>query len=56
MGHGIAKTLWNSLIELTKNQDLRTIKIIADPKSVAYQWYMKLGFEETGWVELSKEI
>lgn len=56
MGKGIAKMLWEKTEQYAKEQNLEDIKMIADPESSAYQWYMKLGFEETGWVEIIRKI
>lgn len=56
MNKGIAKALWNKILEYCKEENITEIKMIADPKSVAYQWYKKLQFTETGWVELALKL
>lgn len=56
MNKGLAKILWNKIIEYCKQEHIKEIKMIADPKSIAYQWYKKLQFNETGWVELSLKL
>ncbi|PIY16967.1 hypothetical protein CO112_01940 [Candidatus Dojkabacteria bacterium CG_4_9_14_3_um_filter_150_Dojkabacteria_WS6_41_13] len=56
MKEGIATLLWNQAKSFAKQSNISIIKMIADPKSLAYSWYEKLGFSETGWVELLLEI
>lgn len=56
MGQGVAKQLWSAALEYGKAENLDSIKMITDPKSVDYQWYLKLGFNDTGWVEMEKKI
>ena len=56
MGKGVAKKLWKEALEYAKKNKVDWIKLIADPKSVAYKWYKKLGLTESGWVELSVEM
>lgn len=56
MNKGIAKSLWNKILEYCKKENITEIKMIADPKSIAYQWYKKLQFKETGWVELALKL
>lgn len=52
MGRGIGKALWQAAMDYCKDNNLAEIKMIADPKSTAYKWYKRLGFNQTGWVEL----
>lgn len=56
MNKGIGKMLWNSAMEYVKREKLDAIRLVADPKSIAYQWYRKLGLKENGWVEMEKRI
>ena len=56
MGKGIAKALWNQAVEYCREKHIPQAKMIADPQSQAYQWYKRLGFEETGWVEMSLDF
>jgi ribosomal protein S18 acetylase RimI-like enzyme len=56
MGQGIAKYLFNVALQHAKENKVELLKMTADPTSIAYQWYMKLGFKETGWVELMMKI
>ncbi len=56
MGKGIAKELWRVIVSYCKQNQVTKIKMIADPTSVAYKWYKKLNFKETGWVELNLDL
>lgn len=56
MGNGIAKELWSGMLRYCKQNNVPEIKMIADPTSVAYKWYKKLNFKETGWVELNLKL
>ena len=56
MGKGIAKELWREIVNYCKQNQVTKIKMIADPNSIAYKWYKKLNFKETGWVELDLEL
>ncbi len=53
MRKGVAKKLWERAMQYCKENNLYKVKMISNPKSQAYQWYKKLGFVDTGWVELS---
>jgi ribosomal protein S18 acetylase RimI-like enzyme len=55
MNRGIGKLLLNNVLKLGKEKGFKFFKMTADPKSIAYSWYSKIGFKETGWVELILE-
>lgn len=52
MNKGIGKLLLNKVLTIGKENGFKQFKMTADPKSIAYSWYSKIGFKETGWVEL----
>ncbi|MDD3647918.1 MAG: GNAT family N-acetyltransferase [Candidatus Dojkabacteria bacterium] len=56
MQQGIGKALWDAAQKQAKEKGLNELRLIADPKSIAYAWYKRLGFTETGWVEMGKQI
>lgn len=56
MGKGVAKKLWKAAEAFAQKKRLENIKMIADPKSPAYQWYKRMGFKDTGWVEIMKTV
>lgn len=53
-GQGVGTALWKYIEKFAHEKGMDDIKMIADPKSLAFGWYQKLGFKPTGWVELEK--
>ena len=56
MGRGIGRSLYETAMERAGALGCTSVRMVADPKSAAYKWYMKLGFEANGWVEVERKL
>lgn len=53
---GIGSHLWEKMESYAKNNDYNTISLLANPKLKSFDWYKEMGYEESGWIEVSKKI
>jgi ribosomal protein S18 acetylase RimI-like enzyme len=53
---GVGAKLWQKAEEFTKQNNFKAIRLQANPALPSYAWYQKMGFSESGWVELFKKI
>lgn len=49
---GIGKALWEKLMEHVDEQNFSAVRLLSNEHLSAYRWYKKMGFRESGWVEL----
>src|SRR5260221_11084123 len=53
---GIGKKLFEEAIQVAKAHKITNIHLLAHAQLESFQWYKKLGFKESGWVELVKTL
>jgi len=55
--HGVGKLLMKHVLEFAKINDFKLISLMADEtKEFPKNWYEKVGFKPTGWVEYLSDI
>jgi L-amino acid N-acyltransferase YncA len=54
--NGFGEQLLNKVTEFAKENKITSIQLIANAKLQSYSWYKRLGFEESGWIELVKTL
>lgn len=52
---GIGKKLWQKAEDFVKENKLQGIRFLANPSWSSYKWYKKMGFKESGWIEMYKK-
>lgn len=52
----VGTKLWNEMGKYIKENDLNGIRLLANKDFKSYSWYKKLGFMESGWIELYKTL
>lgn len=55
-GKGVGKLLWNKVEEYAKKNSYKFINVLANPKWSSYDLYKRMGFKESGWVDLYKRV
>lgn len=56
-GKGVATLLFKTLVERAKKKGIDGIYFIADKrKEFPRSWFIKLGFEESGWIEYEAKL
>lgn len=54
---GVAKLLIKSVLQMAEKDEMTGVHFLADKrKKFPMNWYKKLGFEETNWIELEAKI
>jgi ribosomal protein S18 acetylase RimI-like enzyme len=53
---GIGKVLWEKAVLYAEEKNQGGIRLVANPNFQSYGWYVAMGFEPSGWVELSKRL
>jgi ribosomal protein S18 acetylase RimI-like enzyme len=51
---GIGKRLWEEAQKYVKEKRLAGIRLMANPNVQSFNWYKKMGFIESGWIEVFK--
>lgn len=54
--HGIGDQLFSKAQETAKFHNIHLLDLDANPKLRSFNWYKRLGFSESGWVDLEKTI
>lgn len=52
---GVGKRLWEKAEEYVKERELKGIRLLANPHFSSFNWYKKMGYKKSGWIELYKE-
>lgn len=55
-GNGIGKMLWEKTEQAAKENKLKHVRLLGNPHLPSFQWYKKMNFQETGWIELAKSL
>jgi ribosomal protein S18 acetylase RimI-like enzyme len=55
-GAGVGRDLMNTAIDYAQRHRLVAISLSAKPGLASCTWYQKLGFQESGWVEMYKTL
>ncbi len=55
-GNGIGKELWSRAEMFVKENKLKGIRLLANPQFDSYNWYKKMGYNESEWIELYREF
>ncbi len=55
-GNKIGEALFNKTVEVAKKHDLQILELDAHMKLQSYGWYKRLGFNDSGWVHLIKNL
>jgi N-acetylglutamate synthase-like GNAT family acetyltransferase len=55
-GGGVGKKLFDKVSQLAKKNGLKGIRLLAHLQLFSLNWYRKLGFKETGWLEFKKDF
>ena len=53
---GVGRAMMEKATKLAKEKGLVALRLLASPSLKSFDWYKKLGFEESGWIEIFKEI
>jgi N-acetylglutamate synthase-like GNAT family acetyltransferase len=53
-GSGAGKMLFDHIIAHAKEKNFVGVRLLSNPKLRSYDWYHKMGLNESGWVELVK--
>lgn len=53
---GIGKMLWEKITVEAKNNNLVGIRLLSNPHLASFNWYKKIGFKESGWIEVFNKI
>lgn len=53
---GIGKMLWDTLNAYALENKCIGIRLLANRKLKSFDWYSKMGYRESGWIELFKEV
>jgi len=53
-GSGVGKMLFDHIISHAKKKKFVGVRLLSNPKLRSYDWYHKMGLNESGWVELVK--
>ena len=54
--HGVGKMLWNKVESYGKENKYAAIRLLTNPNLKSYEWYKEMGFKESDWIEVFKEI
>lgn len=53
---GIGKLLWEKMLSVAKEKKYVGIRLLTNPHLESYNWYKEMGFTESGWIEVFKEL
>lgn len=53
---GIGTKLWKEMEEYAKEKKHNAIRLQTNPNWDSFSWYKKMGYEESGWIEVFKKI
>lgn len=53
---GIGQQLWDKMESYGKERKFTAIRLLTNPHFKSFNWYKKMGFKESGWVEAFKKI
>lgn len=53
---GAGSELLKQYNKLVDQENLRGLRLVSNVRLHAFEWYKRLGFEESGWIELKKEF
>ena len=53
---GVGKQLWDKLTQQAKDNGYAAIRLLTNPRLNSYKWYKEMGFRESGWIEVFKEL
>ena len=49
---GVGSMLWDMVMKNVRKNNLKAVRLIANPNIPSYKWYLKKGMQESGWVEM----
>lgn len=55
-GQNIGIKLHNELVEIARRNTLRAIRLVAHPHLPSFNWYDRLGYTNTGWIEKKLKV
>jgi predicted N-acetyltransferase YhbS len=53
---GIGQQLWNRIEMSAKEGKYTGVRLLANKQLESFNWYTSLGYQESGWVEVYKEL
>lgn len=54
--HGVGKMLWDKVELYGKENKYAAIRLLTNTHLKSYEWYKQMGFKESEWIEVFKEI
>jgi predicted N-acetyltransferase YhbS len=53
---GIGQLLWDRMSVQAKDKEYKGIRLLTNPQLKSFDWYKKMGYKESGWLEVYKTI
>ncbi|HVZ67554.1 MAG TPA: GNAT family N-acetyltransferase [Patescibacteria group bacterium] len=53
---GVGQKLWDKIEESSKDGEYVAIRLLANKQLKSFNWYKSLGYQESGWIELYREL
>ena len=51
---GIGSRLWQTMLDHAKEKKYVAIRLLTNPNLHSFDWYKKMGYQQSGWVEIYK--
>lgn len=55
-GEHIGSDLYAKVTELAQQKGFQHVRLLANAQFLSYEWYKKMGMQESGWVEMVKPL
>lgn len=53
---GVGQKLWERIEKIAKDERYVGIRLLANKRLESYNWYVNMGYQESDWIEVYKEI